>query len=76
MGLIKTTPKGWQSINQYISSCSEGEINKLDMTALLKRLISTGIKVRTVAISSWWFEVDSPSDKVVAEGYFSATNQK
>ncbi|MCF2948117.1 phosphocholine cytidylyltransferase family protein [Paraglaciecola aquimarina] len=76
MGLIKTTPEGWKKIAKHISSYTEDEVNKLDMTGLLKRLISAGIEVRTVAISSWWFEVDSPSDKIVAEQFFSEISQQ
>jgi choline kinase len=71
MGVIKTTPKGWQKIEHYLNTLSDTKIDGLDMTGLFSQLISLGTIINTVPIDSAWFEIDSASDRLIAEDYFA-----
>jgi choline kinase len=62
MGLIKVTPAGWKKIFRYLNVLSDAEINKLDMTSLLQKLLHAGEDIATVAVDGSWVEVDLPSD--------------
>lgn len=62
MGLIKTTPKGWRDMARYLASCSSGDVDRMDMTSLLARLIAEGVKIAAVPIIDPWYEFDSLSD--------------
>ena len=62
MGLIKTSPEGWQQIRSLLDKLPATDVDKLDMTSLLQRLISRGVRIQTVAIDSAWYEVDSEAD--------------
>ncbi|MFM5878529.1 phosphocholine cytidylyltransferase family protein [Aeromonas sanarellii] len=67
MGLLKFTPEGWQRVSAVLAGLSAEQINKLDMTSLLRLLLSHCIPIATVAISGGWVEVDNPSDIVLYE---------
>ncbi|MFU7709505.1 phosphocholine cytidylyltransferase family protein [Aeromonas veronii] len=67
MGLLKFTPEGWQRVSAVLAGLSAEQINKLDMTSLLRLLLSHGVPIATVAISGGWVEVDNPSDIVLYE---------
>jgi choline kinase len=67
MGLLKFTPEGWLRVSSLLASFSADQINKLDMTSLLRLLLSNGIPIATVAISGGWVEVDNPSDITLYE---------
>ncbi len=62
MGLLKFTPQGWTGAEKLIAALPERDRNRLDMTALLQRLIAVGESVNAVPISGTWGEVDSESD--------------
>ena len=62
MGLLKYTPKGWKKVQKYLKNCKESEIDKIDITTLLQRLIKNGVVINAVPISDKWFEVDTESD--------------
>ncbi|NHH91314.1 phosphocholine cytidylyltransferase family protein [Pseudoalteromonas sp. MB47] len=66
LGLIKITPKGWQSIKAYLAKYNDSEIAKFDMTSLLQALIETGFPVIAHKVSHNWFEIDSLTDLEVA----------
>ncbi|CAD7538272.1 hypothetical protein KBAD50_41950 [Aeromonas dhakensis] len=67
MGLLKFTPEGWQGVSAVLAGLSTEQINKLDMTSLLRLLLSQGAPIATVAISGGWVEVDNPSDITLYE---------
>lgn len=67
MGLLKFTPEGWQRVSAVLAGLSAEQINKLDMTSLLRLLLSHRVPIATVAISGGWVEVDNPSDIVLYE---------
>ena len=50
-----------------LAGLSTEQINKLDMTSLLRLLLSQGAPIATVAISGGWVEVDNPSDITLYE---------
>lgn len=62
MGLVKYTPKGWAQIKAYLSSFSQEDVDRMDMTKLLQGLIASGVHVHATPIADAWFEVDSETD--------------
>lgn len=62
MGLLKFTPAGWNHAMEYASTLDPRERDRLDMTALLKGLIRSGVPVRTIPVDGRWYEVDSERD--------------
>lgn len=72
MGLLKLTPQGWAAIANHLAALPQQEVDRLDMTTLLSRLIESQIPVRGMSIGNTrWFEVDHGSDLEVAERYFA-----
>lgn len=67
MGLLKFTPQGWQQVRSLMATLSPEQIDRLDMTSLLRRLLDQGTAIATVAISGGWVEVDNPSDIALYE---------
>lgn len=67
MGLLHTTPEGWERIAAYLASCEDNVIDKLDMTRLLSLLLQRGEKIAAIEITGGWCEIDSPSDLALAE---------
>ena len=67
MGLLKFTPKGWQMTTRYLDSLSDQQVDKLDMTSLLRELIENNIQIQTVPYKGSWGEVDSASDLALYE---------
>lgn len=67
MGLLKFTPEGWRRVSSLLSNLTAEQVDELDMTSLLRLLLSQGIPIATVAISGGWVEVDNPSDIVLYE---------
>lgn len=59
MGLLKFTPQSWALIRKTISL---DEINTLDMTSLLQRMIHVDMKIKAVPNVGVWGEVDNPQD--------------
>lgn len=73
IGLFRLTPAGWARIAAFLASCDPATRAKLDVTALLSRLIAAGGEVRGVPIPGPWGEVDQPGDlsvyeKMIVEG--------
>ncbi|MFE8730068.1 phosphocholine cytidylyltransferase family protein, partial [Aeromonas hydrophila] len=60
-------PEGWQRVSAVLAGLSDEQINKLDMTSLLRLLLSHSVPIATVAISGGWVEVDNPSDIALYE---------
>ena len=62
MGLLKFNPAGWNNVSSLLSGLSSTERDRLDMTALLQRMIARGARVAAVPIEGRWGEVDNASD--------------
>ena len=62
MGLLRVTPRGWQTIKDAWDFTPPERHDRLDMTGLLRQLLARGERVRTVPIDGGWCEVDSPQD--------------
>ncbi len=62
MGLLLFRPHGWQKIRDLLSGYSAIEIDQLDMTTLLSRLLAAGVTIATVPVAGRWLEVDDPDD--------------
>jgi len=67
MGLLKFTPDGWSRVESFLSGLTSQEKDKMDMTSLLKGLISCNTIINTVPISDPWFEVDNANDLMIYE---------
>lgn len=68
VGLFRLTPQGWARIAAFLSTCDAALRAKLDVTALLARLIAAGVEIRGVPIPGPWGEVDEPTDLALYEG--------
>lgn len=75
MGLLKLTPAGWAKIEAFLSALTPEEVDKLDTTSLLSRLLSRGLRITTVGIEGRWCEIDGPSDLELAEQHCSAPSR-
>lgn len=66
MGLLKITPSAWLGIKSFLSTYSQDEINRLDMTSLLSKLIHH-MQLTAIPFDGSWGEVDHPSDIALYE---------
>lgn len=63
MGLLKFTPEAWKAIEALLASLEPQARDRLDMTALLRRLLAEErLPIATLATEGGWGEVDNPSD--------------
>ncbi len=62
MGLLKFTPKGWQSILDKIKNYKLKPIAKLDITSMLSYMIANDVQVKVCPYSGVWLEVDNQKD--------------
>lgn len=62
MGLLRFEPAGWRAVRALLTGMSAAEVDRLDMTSLLRRLIEAGTVVKGVAAAGRWVEVDSGED--------------
>jgi choline kinase len=62
MGLVRYTPAGWMGVVDQLRSMVREEIDRLDTTALLDRLIRRGVRVTAVPVDGRWCEVDNERD--------------
>jgi len=68
MGLLKFTPAAWSAVEALISALDDTVRDRLDVTALLRRLLAEGrLPVGTVATDGQWGEIDSPEDVALYE---------
>lgn len=61
MGLLKFTPCSWKVVKDYLTE-DNSQISRLDMTSLLGKLLTRGVKIYTVPIRNRWFEIDNERD--------------
>lgn len=62
MGLLRFTPRGWQSVKRILTSLDEVRRDKLDMTSLLRLLLTSGEEIQAIPVDEPWYEVDSQAD--------------
>lgn len=62
MGLIKFSPRGWRQTENFLQNLPHPEVDQLDMTELLNRLVQDGVFIGAVAIDGRWCEIDTQSD--------------
>lgn len=67
MGLLYFTPRGWNVVREHLDSLPGAELDRLDMTALLKRLLARDVAITAVPVRGGWCEVDSESDLAAYE---------
>lgn len=70
MGLLRFSPRGWQTVAGLLAAMDAEACDRLDMTSLLQRLLNDGVVINTVAIAEPWYEVDSESDLRLYEEKF------
>lgn len=75
MGLLKFEPKGWEQVETYLKTLAPTELNRLDMTGLLQRLISNRVNIHGVPVPGMWYEIDTESDWSVCEKEISTTGK-
>ena len=74
MGLLKFTPPGWSAVEALIGTLDASVRDRLDMTALLRRLLAANaLPIGTCGTDGQWGEIDNPEDvalyeKMVGEG--------
>lgn len=69
MGLLKFSPAGWQKIQSILNTHTESELDKLDITHLLKNVIQSNIPIKALPYSGIWGEVDHYSDLNLYESW-------
>jgi choline kinase len=62
LGLLKFTPAGWRQVRDLNAELPPARRDRIDMTGILKELISRGATIRTVPVAGSWYEIDSESD--------------
>lgn len=62
MGLLKFTPNGWRKVTELLRGHSEAEIDRLDMTSLLRKGLAAGWRIHLCPVVGPWGEVDEPGD--------------
>jgi L-glutamine-phosphate cytidylyltransferase len=63
MGLLKFTPWAWSAIEALLSTLDGAIRDRLDVTALLRRLLSGNeLPIATFATDGQWGEIDNPED--------------
>ncbi|MGA2039757.1 MAG: phosphocholine cytidylyltransferase family protein [Bryobacteraceae bacterium] len=63
MGLLKFTPPAWSAIEALLGTLDEAIANRLDVTGLLRRLLSgKELRIDTFATDGQWGEIDNPQD--------------
>jgi len=68
MGLLRFTPAGWGAVERLLATLKSEEVDRLDMTNLLRRLLSRGVSIFTAPTAGRWCEVDQETDLRLYEG--------
>lgn len=62
MGLLKFTPKGWNTLREHCAHLGTQLVDSMDMTKILQSLLSVGVPIGTVTVAGKWCEGDSMED--------------
>ena len=61
-GLLKFTPNGWMQVEQVVANLPPDIQASIDMTNLLRTLLSRGVQIRCLPSAGAWCEVDDGAD--------------
>lgn len=75
MGILRFTPRGWSAVSRFLDSLDRATRARLDMTALLQRLLAQGQRIDCCPVAGRWCEVDSAADIAVYEAAIEAANE-
>ena len=67
MGLLKFTPRAWAEIQALLAALEPQARDRLDMTGMLRRLLSQNFPIATLGTDGQWGEIDNPSDLALYE---------
>lgn len=67
MGLLRFSPKGWDTMSEIYESFSDEKKDKMDMTGMLNELLVRNVPVHVVFINGGWCEADNYSDILAYE---------
>lgn len=72
MGLFRLRPEGWRAV-EALCSRQGVEVEKLDVTSMLRLLLERGLPIGAVPVAGRWCEVDNGDDlalyrRLLAEG--------
>ena len=62
MGLLKFSKDGWAKTSQFLSAIPEEEVDQMDMTTLLQKLLNHGVQIATIEVKGQWCEIDNKTD--------------
>jgi len=62
MGLLQFSAKGIQYILELTKNMKKEELDKLDMTSLLSKLLANNVTIHAVPINGGWCECDTEND--------------
>ncbi|MBI5753333.1 MAG: phosphocholine cytidylyltransferase family protein [Hydrogenophilales bacterium] len=74
MGLLKFEPSGWAQVAHFLASLVPSEVDRLDMTGLLQRLIASGVVIQGLPVNGMWYEIDTESDWQLCEKEIADSN--
>jgi L-glutamine-phosphate cytidylyltransferase len=74
MGLLRFSPRGWDVVERFLATRPQADIDALDMTALLGRLVATGADVAALPVDGRWCEVDSRQDLKLYEARIASVD--
>jgi choline kinase len=67
MGLLRFTPAAWRAVETLLGTLAAPVRDRLDVTALLRRLLAQGECVGTFGTDGQWGEIDNPEDVALYE---------
>ena len=74
MGLVQFSKTGLEQVVQYINSLPKHEVEKMDMTSLLRGLLEHNIVIQAIGIDGGWCECDTEQDIAAYEKALRLTN--
>jgi choline kinase len=67
MGLLLFRPEGWSAVEGFLAGQPAPTVDRLDMTGMLRQMVSAGVRIAAVPVAGGWCEVDAPSDIALYE---------
>ncbi len=71
MGLLRVTPAGWRTIRSRLAAWERSDgsaaIDRMDTTAMLRRLLADGIELPCIEVDGGWVEIDTDQDRQIIE---------